>query len=215
MDIGMIDLLDERQAGLRNLYCNIMMEIRGRVDIIGAVVRGVYGLPKLAAYELCYLEFRLVCELIALSSLAAHGDIPATQSGRLTKTFQADAILNMLEKLHPEFYPRPGKQVHDASGKVIRVEEIKSGFLSKKELVSLYHDTGDLLHRGKMRDYKPRTAGDFSKIREILEKITILLNHHQIQLSDPGYQLWVIMKSESDDRVHATVMRKMAAGLSR
>jgi hypothetical protein len=206
----MIDPYDKEQQALRDLYCNIMMEVRHRIEIVGYAARELYNIPKIAAYELCYLQFRLVCELIALSSLAAHGDIPATKSGRLTKTYQADAILNMLEKLHPDFYPVPSKQLRDANGKVLEIEEIKSGFLTKKELITLYHETGDLLHRGAMRDYKPRTAGDFRKILATLEKITTLLNHHQIQLSDPDYQLWVLMKTDIDDQVHAYVFQKIA-----
>lgn len=204
-----IDIFDKEQAALRDLYCNIMMEIRHRVDIVHTAATGMYNIPKLAAYELSFLQFRLVCELIALSSLAAHGDIPATKSGRLTKTYQADAILNMLERLHPDFYPTPGRQVMGADGKVAEVVPIKSGFLTKEELIKLYHETGDLLHRGAMRNYKPRTAGDFQKILKTLEKITTLLNHHQIQLSDPDYQLFVVMKAVSDDRVHAAVVKKV------
>lgn len=205
----MIDPYDKEQQALRDLYCNIMMEVRHRTDIVWYAANETYNIPKIAAYELCYLQFRLVCELIALSSLAAHGDIPATKSGRLTRTYQADAILNMLEKLHPDFYPIPSKQIHDAKGKVLEVKPITSGFLSKKELIALYHETGDLLHRGAMRDYKPRTPGDFQKILATLEKITTLLNHHQIQLSDPDYQLWVLMKADVDDKVHAYVFRKV------
>jgi hypothetical protein len=204
-----IDLLNKEQAALRELYANIMMEIRHRIDIVSCSARELYNIPRLAAYELSYLQFRLVCELIALSSLAAHGDIPATKTGRLTKVYQADLILNMLESLHPDFYPIPGKQILDANGKVREVIPITSGFLTKKELISLYHETGHLLHRGAMRDYKQRTAGDFAKIMTTLGKITTLLNHHQIQLSDTDYQLFVLMKDKETGGVHVSLMRKL------
>lgn len=107
----MADYFSPELSALRDLYCNLMMEIRQRSDIVASAANEQYNIPKLAAYELCYLQFRLICELIALSALAAHGDIHATKSGRLTKSYQADAILNMLEKLHPNFYPRAGTKM--------------------------------------------------------------------------------------------------------
>ena len=186
-----------------------MLEIRNRTDIVRSCLAGKFQLPGYAAYELCYLQFRLICELIALSSLAVHGDIPATRAGRLTKAYQADAILNALEKLHPDFYPRPTKQVIGADGKVKKVEPIPSGFLTKPELLALYRECGDLLHRGTLRTIKPRTAGDFTKIMEISTKIITLLNHHQIAFSDRNYELFVLMMGKDDGRVHAALMKKI------
>jgi hypothetical protein len=163
----------------------------------------------LAAYELCYLQFRLICELIALGALAAHGDIPAARAGRLVKAYQADAILNALEQLHPNFYPRPGRQIIGPDGKVKEVLPIKSGFMTKTELIALYHECGNLLHRGTLRAIKARTAGDFTKIQEIVTKIVTLLNHHQITLIDPKYELFVLMNAKSDGKVHASLMQKI------
>jgi hypothetical protein len=192
----------------RALYCNLMFEIRQRTEVIHAVMRGVYKLPKLAAYELCYLEFRIVCELIALGSLVVHGDIPATKAGRLTKAYQADAILNSLEKLHPNFYPRPGRQILDSKGAVIGVEKVKDGYLTKSELLSLYRETGDLLHRGTLRALKERPAGDFAEIDRKAKRLAKLLDNHQISMIDDEYELWVLMWAD-DDKVYAYLMRKL------
>lgn len=200
---------DKEHNALRNLYCNLMLEVRERTDLVNAVLLGTFGLPKLAAYELCYLQFRLICELIALSSLAAHGDIPAAKSGRLIKAYQADAILNALEQLHPDFYPQPGRQIIGPDGKVKEVVPINSGFLTKPELLALYRECGNLLHRGTLRAIKDRTAGDFAKIQEIVTKIVTLLNHHQITLINPKYAIFVLMKAESDGKVHASLMAKI------
>jgi hypothetical protein len=201
--------LSKEHNELRNLYSHLMLEIRNRTDLISAILADAILLPKYAAYEVCYLQFRLICELIALSSLAVHGDIPATRSGRLTRAYQADAILNALEKLHPAFYPKPGRQVIGPDGKVKEVIPITDGFLTKPELLALYHECGDLLHRGTLRTIKPRTAGDFSKINQTCLKIVKLLNHHQIPLSDPNYELFVLMKDKDDGEVHVFLMQKL------
>jgi hypothetical protein len=206
----MTDYLSREMSARRNLYCNLMEEVRSRIDLVSAASSGSFlGLPQFAAYELCQLQFRLICELIALGALAAHGDIPATQSGRLTKAYQADFILNALEKLHPDFYPKPGKQVLGSNGRPKHIDLIKSGFLTKEELLSLYHRCGDILHRGTMRTVKPRTVGDFNEINETNEKIRTLLNHHQIVLSDSDYMMIVVMMAKEDGKVHAALAMRI------
>jgi hypothetical protein len=211
----MEDQFAPEQNARRDLYCNLMFEIRMRTDLVQGILGGNYGLPKLAAYEMCHLQFRLICELIALGALAAHGDIPATQSGRLVKAYQADNILNGLEQLHSNFYPRPGKQVLDSNGKVKEVIPIVDGYLTKPNLLKLYRDCGELLHRGTMRTIRDRTTSDFEKIQHTVSEITTLLNHHQIELINSNYELWVVMRASKDDKVHASLMQKLTPEGSR
>jgi len=67
-----------------NFYCELMQEIKIRD-------RGIYELstakvPAQISYESCYLQLRIICELIAIASLVIHGDIAATSGknqGRL------------------------------------------------------------------------------------------------------------------------------------
>jgi hypothetical protein len=89
----------------------------------------------------------MICELIAIGCLVIHGDIPATQSNRVQKAFLADWIMNTLSALHPEFYPVP-VEPEDIPGDLPESRDIKSGFLSKEELIKLYHQCGTILHRG-------------------------------------------------------------------
>jgi hypothetical protein len=202
--------ISREQIRLRNLYAGLMLEVRGRTDIVHEILQGTYRLPQTTAYELCYLEFRMICELIAIGSLAAHGDIPAAQSARLTKSYKADFILNSLEKLHPDFYPKPNKQIIGANGKVESVEDIKSGFMTKKDLISLYHECGEVLHRGTLKEAKARKAGDFAKVDERQRKIVTLLNHHTVRLIDPDYILIVVMKAVTDGDVHVSLAERVA-----
>ena len=94
-----------------NLYCNLMEEIKRRIEVIVSVERQTIAVPVIVALELCYLQLRLICETIALGCLVAHGDVTGTQSGKMKKAYEADWILNNLERLHPKFYPIPTKQI--------------------------------------------------------------------------------------------------------
>jgi hypothetical protein len=121
------------RASLLELYCELMEEVKRRRDIVVATRSNQFTLPKLAAFELCYLQLRLICELIALGCLAAHGDIPVTK-GKLRSAYAPGAIFSELERLHPEFFPAPGEQILDTQGQIIGLRPVKNGALTKDEL---------------------------------------------------------------------------------
>jgi hypothetical protein len=62
---------------------------------------------KAITLEFCFLQFRMICEGIALGCLLAHGDMPGTQASRLQREFSAERIMRLLQTLHPKFYPAP------------------------------------------------------------------------------------------------------------
>jgi len=90
----------------------------------------------------------MVCELIALGCIVAHGDI--TEAAKLKTEWSADTIIKTLEELHPEFYPQPSKQEVKGPGKFV-LQAITSGFLTKTDLLTLNGKCGSVLHRGNFR----------------------------------------------------------------
>lgn len=192
------------------LYCGLMEELKTRQNVVLTILEKKISLPVRVAHELCYLQLRIICELIAIACLVAHGDI--AQIRKLRTEWDADKIIKALERLHSEFYPKPGQQVKDDHGHVVEVEDITSGFLTKAELLKLYGTCGAIVHRGTLNDVilKAPKIPDFTKIQEWITKIVTLLNHHQIQLVIPNLQIWVVMQAE-DGRVHGALMQEAAA----
>lgn len=196
------------------LYAELMEEIKQRVDVILRVIESRVPLPKMVAFELCYLQLRKICEVFALACLCAHGDIPEVRGKLLQKAYDADQIIKRLTRLHPDFYPIPGTQVCDAvTGRPVRIERLASDFLTKSELLKMYGECGNYLHRGSVRqlltNWEP--APNFKEIEEWVKKITILLNHHQIQTRRPDVQLWVLMRSRDDGKVKWAIMQRRDA----
>jgi hypothetical protein len=192
------------------LYCDLMEEIKRRTDVVYTITQGRVAVPEIVGVELTYLQLRMICELIALACLTAHGDVPETKAKRLTKAYNADQIMKALENLHPGFYPVPGRQVHNRAGKVVEVIPVDEPHLTKQELQRLYGECGNFLHRGNIEQFmKGRGLPKLSELEAWIKKIAVLLNHHQIQLLDPDRQLWVIMQAESDGRVHAFEFQKV------
>ncbi|WP_024573984.1 MULTISPECIES: hypothetical protein [unclassified Afipia] len=194
------------------LYCDFMEEIKRRTSVIDDILNSKFALPMIVAVEFCYLELRFICELIALASLTAHGDIPGAKAKRLTRAYQADNILRMLEGLHPKFYPTPGRQVRNDKGQVAEIEKVTAPYLTKPELQKLYVECGSFLHRGSLENVvKGKKLPTFDHLRVWINKVRTLLNHHQIQLADPEWQLWVIMQSNVDGKVHSYQMLRIKA----
>lgn len=200
-------------ASIGPIYAKLMEEIKRRTEVIGRVCDGTVTLPPMAGFELCYVQLRKICEVFALACLTAHGDIRGVQHKLLQKTYNADLIIKQLGLLHPQFYPIPSKQKIDpVTQQPIAVDAITSGFLTKDELLKLYGECGNFLHRGSIRQLfsKWEPTLDFQRISNWVGKIVVLLNHHQIQTSQPDKQLWVLMRGKDDGKVHWHVMVEVA-----
>ncbi len=193
------------------VYERLIEEIKRRVDVILRVVGNQVTLPKMVAFELGYLQLRKICEVFALACLCAHGDIPDVHTKQWQEEYDASDIIKHFTRLNSDFYPLPGKQACDpVTGRPLHVDRISSGYLTKDELLKLYGECGNYLHRGNIRQllttWEP--APEFSEIETWVKRITTLLNHHQIQTGRPDIQLWVLMQSREDGRVHSAIMQR-------
>jgi hypothetical protein len=141
------------------LYANLMQEVKVRLEAINVGLTGQTNLPSPIARETCYLQLRMICELIALGCLVAHGDISAIKLEKFRKEWSAEKIINALSALHPDFYPRPVIQKKSEElGVNWHFDSVASGFLTKAELLELYGKCGDILHRGRLKNLlKPQS----------------------------------------------------------
>jgi hypothetical protein len=193
-------------------YIALMEELKGRHtivrDILNDAIEGKFVLPPTILGELCYLQLRMICELIALGCLLVHGDIKETRSGKLPKKWHAGEIIERLAALHPPFYPRPTDQLLDETGAVIGTVPITKEYLTKEKLLKLYAECGAALHRGTLKDIlspDPRLL-DMGKVTDWMADIAHLLNHHQIPLVDQRSEIWALMNESEDGSVRAYLM---------
>ena len=89
-------------AEAMDAYSVLMHEAKARLLAMDTALEGKTGLPEVAVREYCFLQLRMLCELIALGCLTAHGDL---QTGKLKDEYKADKIIKRLQQLHPDFYP--------------------------------------------------------------------------------------------------------------
>ncbi len=178
------------------LYIRLMEEVKGRAFTINTITQSSMAIGPPLIREYCFLQLRMLCELIALGCLIAHGDITKTRYFQ-KDAYKADDILRRLGDLHPEFYPVASKMTFHPGGG--HIEPLESGFLTKAELIGLYGRCGDVLHKGTLdRLISPKPFKmDYQDIMEWGQKILNLLSVHRI--SRIGGRFYFVVALEHTD----------------
>lgn len=204
--------MDSEQFRLK--YCGFMSEIKTRLNSIYDMMSDNSGkIPSVIMLESCYLQLRMISELISIASLSAHGDLVIGLTKSLRKEYAANKIIEAAELLHPRFYPQPGRQIIGNDGRVVEVKKVKEGFLGKAELKKLYFECGDYLHRGRLGNVleeKTKTL-DEDRILHWCKLIVNLLDHHQIQTLDADLMYFVVMNAGEQGNVQLAVMKKLSS----
>ena len=73
---------------------------------------------------------------------------------------------------------------------------------AKREFVTLYDMCGGILHADNPFSQKRDVQPFLDTVPVWMNKIVLLLNHHQIQLIDDDQQIWVLMQEKRDGKVH-------------
>ena len=171
-----------QQADAIAVYSRLLDEARTRLTAVGQTLGGATGLPDALVTEFSFLQFRMLCECVALCCLVAHGDIGATASVKLQKEYAADSILKKLELLHSNFFPHPVTM--SSALNAHHITKLEAGFLTKTDLISLYHECGDRLHRGslaKFRSSAPKAhLADPRRAHELVKRFSVLLTLHHV-----------------------------------
>ncbi|HVZ04355.1 hypothetical protein [Hyphomicrobium sp.] len=197
------------------LYASLMEEVKLRLDCTSAALNGRTGFPNPIVREFCYLQLRMLCELIALGCLVAHGDIASLQSHRTGRAYSAEEILARLSELRPHFYPIACKQTRIQVGSSFEFELniLHPQPLPKEDLLSLYGKTHKFLHRGNIKKLlSSATSIDMEiNLPEISSWGQKIANHLAIQMiaiSEKKVMLCTLRNADDNHRVQVATAKK-------
>ncbi|MFZ4287709.1 hypothetical protein [Variovorax sp. HJSM1_2] len=180
-------------------YLPLMHELATRIDLVAQACNGNLGLPLPFAREYVYLQFRQVCELIALGSLQLHGDLPQFQTQAALREWNAEKIMRLLERHHPHCFPQSAERIKTSNGWAINANSIENA-LTFSEFKKLYAECGEALHRGTIRSIqssKQLTQTDYQGLITWQSKIVALMNEHLVgRASEIGFYL-VSLRTDS------------------
>ena len=176
-----------------------MHELVIRIELAANACDGKLNLNPPYAREYCYLQFRRVCELMALGCLLLHEDIPSTQTNAAKKEWHAQKIMQLLNREHPHSFPQcvtrkmiDGIHHFDANS--------KPNALTYREFHALYNKCGEMLHRGTIKSIEveaPIAQSEYEVVIGWHRKIVDLMNEHIIAQKSGNAMYLVSLKSEN------------------
>jgi hypothetical protein len=175
----------EQEKQILSEYQLLMNEVKYRLKLVLQLIKHDAPYPEGIVKEFCFLQIRMVCELVGLGCLLAHGGIKGAQTLQLKKAYSPERIISELEKLHPNFFPEAFIPIKEPDGG-LAIAEVKPGYLTKGELVKLHGLCGQVLHRGSIERFLARAHAPLTSRKETIEwteKLLKLLDHHIIFLS--------------------------------
>jgi hypothetical protein len=177
--------LTKRDQAAVATYSGLIGEAKARVDCVNQALAGVYKLPNPLLREFCFLQFRMVCELIALACVTAHGHVVDAD---LRDQWAADAIMKRLSELHPPFFPSPIVENQGTWPVKTHFTPFEGDYLTKTDLIALTGKCGSVLHQGsykRLLTKKQPTQHNHPEIEKTVTKITNLLKFHRVSLINP------------------------------
>jgi hypothetical protein len=183
------------------IYAGFMHEVKLRLASIDAALQNIAanGESETAFLnaEWCFLQLRMICEVIALAALVAHNEMSDANTKSLLKSWNADLIFDRLSAVNEHCYPRPLKTVTLPSGEK-QLQPIDAPYLTRSDLKAVYHSCGENLHRGVLLQVLAgkRRAYDIQPIREWFESICRLLDQHAVLLPELNAALLIKMSDE-------------------
>jgi hypothetical protein len=195
-------------------YADLMHEAKVRLSSIETVFKSKIGLRAIVVQDFGYIQLRMLCELIALACVVAHGDLVKTRAANLREEWKVGKIIKALDGIHPDFFPRAITQERVRPGYFKFTARPKTESMSKSELKRLYNICGDRgLHRGHVGNLdkftKKSLTENFREISSWASRISELLGIHVISLLDGQTKYVCVLKSPPDDGVSFSRIEKL------
>jgi len=195
-------------------YLKLMHELGVRLDLVARACDGRMNLAPPYAFEYCYLQYRRICELLALGCLQLHGDLPAAKTRDAVKEWNAERIMSLLRRNHPHAFPQCVVATK-IDGGWSYVANSKPNALTFSDFKTLYSKCGEVLHRGTIRSIeaeRPLDKSDYDQLIRWSHRIVDLLNQHFINRSVGHGLYFVSLKAEESDGPACSVLTGFKEG---
>lgn len=126
--------------------------------------------------EVVCLLIRKSLEQIAFASLIAHKNEYAKVHADFAKTWNAKRLLERIEAIHPDYYPKPAARPTVETGCVKHLLDVKDGYLTRDDFVLLYGTCSEVLHTWNPYRPGPRVVVTQRPLVEWVQRIQRLLD---------------------------------------
>lgn len=190
------------------IYLQIIEEIKLRLQTIQVVQNS--QLRSWVAYEICILQLRHICELIAVGCLTVQGKL--TVSSSLMSEDNPVKIFKALDRLVENAFPQPAIITHSPSGSHINANS-KPNAITRKELESVWSKSGHDLHRLTVKKFLNSelmaTTPAWDYVRLQVSKIVDLLDVHLMGVpasAEHPVCIWLVSLHGANGNAEASLM---------
>jgi hypothetical protein len=197
-------------------YVAVMREIKHRTSLVYALLdKQLTVMYETTHVETMVLQVRMITELIALGSLAAHRGIFEEQQRKFDKHWDPVKILKDVERINPDFYPKPIIELPSTQhGIKAHLVDRPDGYLTQAELIEVHGRCGNVLHARNPYGAPLDHALYEGLVGGWMERIMALLNTHQIRLLDERTFHLVQMRDKGSDDVRMYTFGRAPTDLS-
>lgn len=182
-------------------YLPLMHELAIRIELVAAACDGNLNLTPPYAREYAYLQFRRMCELIALGCLLLHGDLKIARGQGVKKEWSAEKIMKMLHAEHPHAFPQSMVMERDAATKQVTMRaNSKPEALTLQGFQKLYAKCGEVLHRGTIRSLaaSPQISEtDYQQTVDWQRMVVDLMNNHVVTRASGAGMYFTSLRTET------------------
>lgn len=191
----------EEKLRSQQIYQSLMVEAKARIDSINILTGDQRGIPSPIVREFDILQVRMLCEIVGLACLVAHGELVDLAPAHLRKQYAPGQIFAALGELHGDFYPVP-MTPQKVEGGWHFAEYEGPAYATKEELPQIWAKCGDVLHRGSLKNLiraKNPVQDEFADVVEWGQKIANLLNNHRIVTLGNEYAFVTLLQDGNGD----------------
>lgn len=212
-----------KKDDLLNLYCNNMREIKRRTTAIIDIFNNKASTSFPATnIEFCCLQLRKIIELVILGSLITNENKYEEVYNGLKSDWKAKQISENLRTINLNYFPKPirkekidGLERDYLLNKGFEAKNITDKFdnnvenaITETEIIDAYYKLSSYLH-ARNPFAKATNYNIENYLVEILNKITNLLNCHQLFLYDADYFFYIVMQSKETGDVAGNIFQKV------
>jgi hypothetical protein len=173
------------------VYLRIMEEIKSRLQLIDLTKSS--PLPFGLAREICILQLRHICELIAIGCLA--GQAKLTGSSAILNEDNPKKIFREIDRTWKHAFPQSVTLIPQEGGTIVN-GNTKPNALTRSEAESMWANSGAFLHRLTVKKFftpEADEANPWAYVDTQVSKIRDLLTDHIIAIPNPERALLVAL----------------------
>lgn len=184
-------------------YCNCLEEVKRRVAVGRSITRGHFstGQEDLDAEIVC-LQLRKSLELVAFASLSANRALYMKVRSDVEKAWSANRILKTLQRVHPDFYPRPIRLGREDEAGVKHFEDVKDSFLTRDDYVVIYDKCSQVIHAWNPHRTGPKHVDFDISLDAWLGRLEKLLELHYFKLPEDAVVHLAYLSYPPDGKAH-------------